>query len=74
MKNPFFIEYRNGDSLEMPGGNLSTVIATFGGGYARELFGVFMTFYPFLIISVHKILYFMHFSQKRDIPTNGWTD
>ena len=33
-----------------------------------------MTLYAFLIISVHKILSFMHFSQKRDIATNGRTD
>ena len=31
---------------------------------------LFMTLNAFLIISVHKILYFMHFSQKRDIHTD----
>ena len=33
-----------------------------------------MTFYALLIISVHKILNFMHFSQKRDIHTDGRTN
>ena len=33
-----------------------------------------MTFYAFLIISVHKILNFMRFLQKRDKLTNGRTD
>ena len=58
---------------EMRGGNLSTAIATFGGRYAIGMM-LFMTFYAFLIISVHKILNFMHFSQKHDIPTDGRTD
>ncbi len=34
----FFIEYGDGDSLEMQEGNLSTAIATFGGRYSSELF------------------------------------
>ena len=33
-----------------------------------------MTLYAFLIISVYEILKFMHFLQKRDIPTDGPTD
>ena len=39
---------------------------------------LFMTFYAFLIISVHKILNFGHFSQKHyrhtDGPADGQTD
>ena len=34
----FLIEYGDEDLLEMQGGNLSTGIATFDGGYARALF------------------------------------
>ncbi len=37
MKYQFFIEYGNGDSLELRGGNLSTAIATFGGRYANRV-------------------------------------
>ena len=35
---------------------------------------LFLTLYAFLIIFVHKILYFMHFLQKRDIPMDRRTD
>ena len=60
---------------EMRGGNLSTAIATFGGRYARELFWcyswLYMPSWSFLYI---KLKNFMHFLQKRDIPTDGWTD
>ncbi len=35
---------------------------------------LFMALYAFWIISVHEILYFMHFSQKCDIQTDRQTD
>ena len=35
---------------------------------------LFMTLHASLIISVHKIRNFMHFSQKRDIHTDERTD
>ena len=39
---------------------------------------LFLTFYAFLIIYVHRILHFVHFSRKHHIPTdrrtNGRTD
>ena len=49
-------------------------IATFSGRYTGELLMLFMTFCAFLIISVHKILNFGHFSQKHYGRTDRWTD
>ena len=69
------IEYEDEDSSETRGEILSSAIATFGGRYVkRAVLKLFMTFYAFLIISVHKTLNFMHFSQKHYIRTDGRTD
>ena len=58
----------------MRGQNLSMAMATFGGRYARAVLMLFMTFYAFLISSVHKIRNFMHFSQNYYIHTDRRTD